>query len=94
MAEDLCTFVNGLCPDDLCVLPYGHPFTRQHRHITGTTYGSAHTSWPEQLEILRDPKQSGWHPGNHYMAPKGTTEAELIEMGWQLQQSWDKASLP
>lgn len=88
MAKDLCTFVNGLCPDDLCVLAYGHPFTRQHRHITGTTYGSANTTWPEQLEILRNPDLCAWAKGNHYMAPRGTKEAELVRLGWELQESW------
>jgi hypothetical protein len=79
-----CTFVNPFCPDDLCVLHSGHPFASRGRHITGTRPGSANTSWAEQLEILRDPEQSGWAGG--YLAPKDTSDEDLILLGWELQQ--------
>lgn len=81
-----CTFVNGLCPDDLCVLTYGHPFTRRHRHITGSRYGSAYTTPEEQLEILRNqPQNSGWpNHESHYMAPRGTSDEDLIRLGGKL----------
>lgn len=77
---DHCTFVNPLCPDDLCVLEYGHPFSAQGHHITGTMYGSANTSRADQLDILCDKSKSGWLAG--YCAPQGTSINELIELGW------------
>lgn len=31
-----CTLVNPLCPDDLCVLEYGHDGTDRHEHCLRT----------------------------------------------------------
>jgi hypothetical protein len=89
---DLCTWVNGLCPDDLCVLPYGHIYMRSNRHITGTRYGSVNTTRKEQKEILRDPEKSGWAAGSGYLAPRGTTDEELFKLGCVLQNRMFKTS--
>lgn len=79
-----CTFVNPACPDDLCVLEYGHPWASRNRHITGTTYGSANTTREEQAVILRNKALSGWAVG--YLASKGTSQEELIKLGWKKQE--------
>jgi hypothetical protein len=80
---DHCTWVNALCPDDLCVLEYGHPGTKQNRHITGTTAGSANTSRAEQEELLKDDAATGWIEGAGYLAPRGTSVEDLITLGWR-----------
>jgi len=80
-----CTFVNGLCPSDLCVLEYNHPFASRHRHITSTTYGSANTCREMQLEILRSGKDCTWDKSMHYMAPKDTSDDELFRLGCELE---------
>jgi hypothetical protein len=84
--DDLCTFVNALCPSDTCVLPYGHPFTSRHRHLTGTMYGSYDTSYEEQVDLLRRDDYATWHKDMHYLAPRGTLEPELVRLGWELQR--------
>lgn len=40
-----CTMVNPLCPDDLCILPYGHPGMAEGWHHLGTDVG------PNQYEL-------------------------------------------
>jgi hypothetical protein len=34
--EERCPMVNPACPEDLCVLPVGHPGAEQKIHILGT----------------------------------------------------------
>lgn len=74
-----CPLVNPLCPDDLCVLPAGHKWTRGRRHLLGTMYGSVPdpdypnenlTKYVQQVSKVM------------YLAPVGTPEEELIRLGW------------
>jgi hypothetical protein len=43
--EPLCTYINPLCPDDLCYLPYGHAGCNTGWHVTGTTPYSNAIRW-------------------------------------------------
>lgn len=80
---ELCTWVNPYCPNDLCVLPYGHLFSAWNRHITGSMYGSANTTEDEQIALLRDIEQTGWLGEGHYLAPRGTPAEELVRLGYK-----------
>jgi len=73
-----CTLVNPLCPDDLCVLPYGHAGTPKREHLLGTMYGSAYAAEHSYAEALRHRERLS---SVMYMAPQGTSESELIRLG-------------
>lgn len=63
---DPCPLVNPLCPDDLCILPAGHPGTDDGYHVLGTTnYDYAERFVHEPFKML----------------PVGTTKDELIAEG-------------
>jgi hypothetical protein len=81
-----CTFVNGQCPSDLCILPYGHPFSRQNRHLTGTMYGSINTSYDDQIDLLRTRDWTQWSSELTEVAPEGTSDEQLMKLGWKLQE--------
>jgi hypothetical protein len=66
--EPLCTFVNRLCPDDLCYLPYGHIGSRQGYHITGTVSYEYAVRWEDGLNMM----------------PAGASRSDLIRMGSRL----------
>ena len=68
---DHCTLVNPMCPEDLCVLPYGHPGTPRREHLLGSMYGSADLDAKQRERIARPA----------FMAPKGTPIEKLMEMG-------------
>lgn len=91
MSNSRCTFVNGLCPTDLCVLPQGHPWAKRGRHITGTTYGSAGTDYADQLIILRTrPELTHRDSTSSYLAHEDTTDDELVELGEALSRALHK----
>lgn len=68
-----CLLVNPLCPDDLCVLPRNHPGTKKNEHLLGTMYGSAglNPSPKYRLKMSR----------HMFLAPEGSTEDDLMELG-------------
>lgn len=77
---DHCTMINPLCPDDLCVLPYGHPGTPKNEHLLGTMYGS---SWG--VENLKEALKHRKHFSKKWfkMLPKGTSYEEVVRAGWR-----------
>lgn len=73
--------VNMLCPDDLCVLPAGHPGTPKNEHLLGTMYGSAYEDLKKALKY-RKPMSRRAMP----MAPPGTSVEDLWRMGWEMRR--------
>lgn len=73
-----CTLVNPLCPDDLCVLPYGHVGTNRRAHLLGSMYGSAYADEHDYAEALKHRERMS---PLMFMAPEGTSESELIRLG-------------
>lgn len=76
-----CTLVNPLCPDDLCVLPNGHPGTKEGKHLLGTFPGS----FP-QNNVAPSPKDAVVVSEYMWMAHRNTTDESLIHLGWETQE--------
>lgn len=77
-----CTLVNPLCPNDLCVLWYGHKGTAHGKHLLGTFPGSVpNEEWDDDPDDAEDHVQEVSNV--MFMAPKGTPDDELIRLGWE-----------
>jgi len=72
--EPLCTFVNPLCPEDLCYLPYDHVGSKWGYHVLGTT----NYSYAEKFDTKKFPS----------LMPAGTERKKLISVGWKIQREW------
>lgn len=72
----LCTFINRLCPDDLCYLPADHIGTEEGFHITGTVAYDYAVKWGFGDDL----------------APAGTSRQKLISLGARLQYQEEVAA--
>lgn len=72
-----CTLVNPLCPNDLCVLPAGHPGTVKREHLLSTMYGSV----DPDLDGAPNPKYRERMGRVMFMAPEDTSIDELVKLG-------------
>lgn len=79
-----CTMVNPGCPEDLCLLPYGHSGAFAGLHLTGTMPGSSPEPDPERVDQM----------GLVILAPRGTSQEELIRRGWAYQKDQDRRAAP
>lgn len=57
-----CPMINPLCPDDLCLLPFGHEGMLDNRHILSTTPWDTERHYRHSLVELHECMTliSGW----------------------------------